>query len=170
MKKNLMSVLILALVVVNLVLTAITMISIVPSAKRSNALITEICTALNLELASGRNANLSSVKIEDIATFTPESSMTSNLKDSQDGTEHYAIVNFSISMDTTNEDYEKKSVLVTDNVNLIKGVVNDVISSFTKEDLKNNMEEAQKMILERLQGLYDSNFIIDVSFPQINYE
>ena len=73
-------------------------------------------------------------------------------------------------MDTTNEDYEKKSVLVTDNVNLIKGVVNDVISSFTKEDLKNNMEEAQKMILERLQGLYDSNFIIDVSFPQINYE
>ena len=61
-------------------------------------------------------------------------------------------------------------MLVTDNVNLIKGVVNDVISSFTKEDLKNNMEEAQKMILERLQGLYDSNFIIDVSFPQINYE
>ena len=75
MKKNLMSVLILALLVVNLVLTAITMISIVPSAKKSNELIGEVCTALDLELASGRNANLASVPIENLVPYTLDGSV-----------------------------------------------------------------------------------------------
>ncbi|MDD6038411.1 MAG: flagellar basal body-associated FliL family protein [bacterium] len=167
MKKNLMSVLILALLVVNLVLTAITMISIVPSAKKSNALIDEICTALNLELASGRNANLSNVKIEDIDSFTLADSLTINLKDSEDGSEHYAIVNVTVSMDKKNEDYEKKRPVLEAQQNLIRGITNDVICKYTKEEFKNSPEAAQKEILEKLQGLFDSSFIIGVSFPQM---
>lgn len=100
MKKNLMSVLILALLVVNLVLTAITMISIVPSAKKSNQLITQICTALNLELASGRTANLSSVSIENLQSYTLGDTMTINLRDSEDGSSHYAVLTVVLSMDS----------------------------------------------------------------------
>lgn len=44
MKKNLMSVLILALVVANLILTAILMISVVPQTKKANELINKVCS------------------------------------------------------------------------------------------------------------------------------
>ena len=54
MKKNLMSVLILALVVANLILTAILMISVVPQTKKANELVTKVCSAIDLELEGGK--------------------------------------------------------------------------------------------------------------------
>lgn len=107
MKKNLMSVLILALLVVNLVLTAITMISLAPAAKQTNTLISEICTALDLELASGRNANASNIPIADLKNYALADSLTINLTDSDDGESHYTVVTFGISMDMSHEDYKK---------------------------------------------------------------
>lgn len=56
MKKNLMSVLILALVLVNTILTAILAIGIIPSVKKSNQLVETVASAIDLELngANGR--------------------------------------------------------------------------------------------------------------------
>ena len=53
MKKNLISVIILALLIVNIVLTAIMMFSVTGASKKTAALVDNIATALNLELASG---------------------------------------------------------------------------------------------------------------------
>ena len=173
MKKNLMSVLILALLVVNLVLTAITMISIVPSAKKSNQLITQICTALNLELASGRTANLSSVSIENLQSYTLGDTMTINLRDSEDGSSHYAVLTVVLSMDKSNEDYTKigqegiEAGLYDSN---IKSIINDVVRTYTYEEIHNQPEKAQKEILENLPGFFDSNVIVDVGFPSITCE
>jgi flagellar FliL protein len=171
MKKNLMSVLILALVVVNLVLTAITMISIVPSAKKSNELISQICTALDLELASGRNANLSSVPIENMVPYTLDGTMTINLHDSDDGTSYYAVLSVVLSMDNSNEDYATLGTGVTEGTydSNIKSIVNDVLRTYTYEDLHTDPGPAQKEILEKLQGLFDSNMIVDVGFTQLTF-
>ena len=173
MTKNLMSVLILALLVVTLVLTAITMISIVPSAKKSNELISEVCTALDLELASGRNANLSSVPIENLVPYTLDGSITINLRNSDDGQEHYAIVSVVLSLDNSNEDYEKigkagiEAKVYDSN---IKNIVNDVVHTYTKEEIKAEPERAEKEILEKLQGFFDSNVVVDVGFIQVTSE
>jgi flagellar FliL protein len=171
MKKNLMSVLILALVVVNLVLTAITMISIVPSAKKSNELISQVCTALDLELASGRNANLSSVPIENLVPYTLDGSMTINLRDSDDGSGYYVVLSVVISMDNSNEDYANLGAAVSEGTydSNIKNIVNDVVRTYTYEELKNDPEQAQKDILSKLQGLFDSNMIVDVGFTQMTF-
>ena len=61
MKKNLISVLILALLVVNLVMTAILTITILPETKKSNELITRVCSAIDLELQSGEKEDVSSI-------------------------------------------------------------------------------------------------------------
>ena len=50
MKKNLLSVLVLVLVVVNIVISAIMMISIIGTNKKTAELITSVAMALNLEL------------------------------------------------------------------------------------------------------------------------
>ena len=63
MKKNLISVLILALVLANLILTAILAFTIIPQTKKSNELIDQVCSAIDLELESGSNIT---VPIENI--------------------------------------------------------------------------------------------------------
>ena len=52
-EKNLISVIILALLIVNIVLTAIMMFSVAGASKKTAALVDNIATALNLELSSG---------------------------------------------------------------------------------------------------------------------
>lgn len=61
MKKNLITVITLALVVVNLVLTVILTITILPETQKANELITKVCSAIDLDLESGSatsNANI----------------------------------------------------------------------------------------------------------------
>ena len=69
MKKNLMSVLILALVVANLVLTAILMISVVPQTKKANQLITKVCSAIDLELEGGKDNSSINIPMERLETL-----------------------------------------------------------------------------------------------------
>ena len=64
MKKNLMSVIILALVLVNLVLTAILTFTIIPQTKKSNQLVDQVCSAIDLELESGDAQATPTVPIE----------------------------------------------------------------------------------------------------------
>ena len=49
MKKNLLAVIILALVLVNLILTAVLVFSIIPQTKKSNELIDQVCAAINVK-------------------------------------------------------------------------------------------------------------------------
>lgn len=173
MKKNLMSVLILALLVVNLVLTAITMISIVPSAKKSNELISEVCTALDLELASGRSANLSSVPIENRVPYALDGTLTVNLRDSDDDKDHYAIVSVVLSLDNSNEDYDKlgKNGIETNVYDAnIKNIINDVVHTYTIEEIRAEQDRAEKEILDKLQGFFDSNVVVDVGFVEVTTE
>lgn len=166
MKKNLMTVLVLVLVLVNLILTAVTMLTVMPTASQANQLITEVCAALDLEISSGRTANLSSVPIEDIVIYDVADSLTINLTDSSDGSEHYAIVKVSISMNSKNADYEIYGDLST-RESYIKSITNNVICKYTIDQFKNNPEDAQAEILAQLQGIFDSDFIIGVGFPEV---
>ena len=107
MKKNLITVVILALVLVNLILTAVLTITILPETKKANELITQVCSAINLELNSGSvTSNSMSVPIDKLATYDITDDMTINLKDSEDGKKHYAVITVSLSMNTDSEGYK----------------------------------------------------------------
>ena len=107
MKKNLMSVVILALVLVNLIFTAILTITVLPETKKANELITQVCSAINLELESGSvKSDASSVPIDKLATYDISDSMTINLKDSGDGKEHYAVITVSLFMNKDSKGYK----------------------------------------------------------------
>lgn len=91
MKKNLMTVVVLALVLVNLILTAILTITILPETKKANELITQVCSAIDLELKSGSvTSSITNVPIDQVVTHDVNGgeSMTVNLKESADGKEH----------------------------------------------------------------------------------
>lgn len=173
MKKNLMSVLILALVIVDLVLTAIMMISIVPQTRKSNELIDKVCSAINLELQSGEVTDVATFPIEQRAVYNLENEFTINLKNSVDqsgkSSAHYAILDVSIYMDKENEDYAKygKEDKISEYVKLIENEVITTVKEYTKEELTENTESVQKEITKRLQTLFDSEFIIGVGFSKL---
>ena len=98
MKKNLITVITLALVVMNLVLTVILTITILPETKKANELITKVCSAIDLDLESGSATSNADIPIDKIDVYDIEDQQTINLKSSGDGKDHFAVITVSISI------------------------------------------------------------------------
>ncbi|MEI3228389.1 MAG: flagellar basal body-associated FliL family protein [Lachnospiraceae bacterium] len=168
MKKNLMSVVILALVLVNLILTAILTITVLPETKKANELITQVCSAINLELESGSvKSDASSVPIDKLATYDISDSMTINLKDSGDGKEHYAVITVSLFMNKDSKGYKSFGESMEEKKNLVMSEITSVVSGFTYDEFKSDQQGVQDAIVADLQKLFDSDFIVSVGFPTV---
>lgn len=163
MKKNLLSILILAFTIVNLVLNVVLIFSVMPASQKTNKMITQICSILDIELEAGEDGN--EVPLENVETYSFEDDMTINLKTGADGKEHIAKIKVTISMDSKHADYKKFGDLSTKE-QLIKREINEAVSSFTYEEALQDMSAVENEALERVQALYDSDFIIGVSFGE----
>ncbi len=171
MKKNLISVLILALVIANLVLSAILVFTIIPQTKKSNELITKVCSAIDLELASGANENASTVPIENIETYTIAEGFTINLKDGSDGKDHYAMISVSLSMNNKSEAYEKYGKNSGEGLSakesIIRNDINAIVGQYTLEEFNEDTQAVQDAILKDLQELFGTDFIVAVNFTSV---
>lgn len=173
MKKNLISVLILALLVVNVVLTAIMMFSTMGSVKKTGQLVTTIATVLNIELDDeAETEDTGEVKIGDVYTHDIEDALTIPLKKGEDGKDHYYIVNVSLMLNKTHEDYETYSADVTAHAqdSYFKSLVIEVIGNHTLEEIKDNPEGVREEILSKIQSAYGSTFIFKVAFSNVMYQ
>ncbi len=170
MKKNLMSVLILALLIVNLVLTSILTITILPQTKKSNELISQVCSAINLELQSGEVTDASTIPMDQIEVYNLTDSLTISLKDSKDGSEHYAVISASISMNKKSDDYDTYGKTISEKESLIANEINNIVSKYTIEEMKEDQQSVQNEILADLQKMFDSDFIVGVAFKNVTYQ
>lgn len=165
MKKNLLSVLILALLVVNLALTSVMMFAVMGSVKKTGTLINNIAKILNLELETDKEENEdTTVSMENTETNSDIKGLTITLKKSEgDDKTHYYMTSVSLWMDTTNEDYAKYSEKLPDNIQAISGVVSSCVHNHTIEEMDNE-EDVLNEILEKIQTMYNSKFIYKVTF------
>lgn len=170
MKKNLITVITLALVVMNLVLTVILTITILPETKKANELITKVCSAIDLDLESGSATSNADIPIDQIDVYDIEDQQTINLKSSGDGKDHFVVITVSISMDKKNKDYKDLQPEVENKVELIKGEINNIVSQYTIDEIKNNQSAVQNEILKDLQKMFGSDFIVAVGFPTAQYQ
>ncbi len=174
MKKNLISVMILALVLVNLVLTAILTFTIVPQTKKSNELINQVCSAINLELESGDNKDTAAVPIENIEVYNITDSFTVNLADSGDGKKHYAVFSVGLSMNTQSDGYKTYGGAegLTAKETIIRSEINTIVGSYTVDDFNADGQKAVKAeILEAMQNMFGgSDFIVGVNFSSVTTE
>ena len=94
MKKNLMSVIILALVFANFVLTALLMFTVLPETKKANKMIEDVCNAVDLELNSGAATGLSNTSIDKIKAYTVNGGekMTMSFANGDDNKQHFLVV------------------------------------------------------------------------------
>ncbi len=167
-----MSIIILALLVVNIALTAVMMFSVVPAANRTNKIVKDVAAVMNLELSSTMGGSDAEVPIEDTLTYEIADKMTIPLRKGADEKDHYAVVSISLAMNTKNEDYEKfgSQESMLERESLIKNEINEVVGSYTLEEAQTNTQAVQTAILDRIQNLFGSKFIYKVVFRDVIFQ
>lgn len=173
MKKNLVSIVILALVIVNVVLTAIMMFSVTSTSRKTSALVDNITTALHLELAANGNGEDTEkvvVPMSDIDTYDISEKMTIPVKLDADGNSHFFIASITLSMNKKDKGYKKYGTDLAARESLIKSEINDVFAGYTIEEVRDNQDKIREEILEKIQTLFDSEFIFNVAFGDIMYQ
>ena len=166
MKKNLMTVIILALVFANFVLTAIMMFTVIPTTQKANQLITKVCEAIDLELNSGAATGLSNLPVDQIATYNVSGgeTMTINLADG----DHYALVAVSLSINKESDRYkDATTTILTEQESIIKNTINQIIRQYTKDEILKNAPKAQDEICKSLQKTYGVDYIVGVNFSTL---
>lgn len=171
MKKNLLSIAILGLLIVNVVLTSVMLFSVTGTMKKTSALIDSIAVALKLELnediAEERAQN---VPMEDIQVYQIAEEMMVPLAVGADGKDHFCQVSVSLSMNSKADGYKDYGETIADKEDLIKGEIVSVISSYSIEEAKADTDALRTAILERIQKMYDSEFIFNVVFREIYFQ
>ena len=172
MKKNLLSVVILALLVVNLILTGIMMFSCVSANKKTAALVNDIASVLDLELTGGgsNTEEVAAVSVADTEIYNIADAMTVALRPSDDGKEHYCTCEVPFSMNKTHEDYETMSPMVATQESKIRSIIIGVIGGYTKEEAQANQKAIESEILEQVQQMFGSNFIYEAYFRDVKFQ
>lgn len=167
MRKNLISIIILAISIVNLVLNALMVFVFVPTMKKTDNLVNEIAAILNLELEKDENAP-AGPSIEDVKIYNLSEATTINLKNDGTGNNAYAIIGISISMDGSAKDYESLNTKLSETESWVFDVTRSVVQEYTYTEI--NDAEIQKIvkqeITEGLQEKYQTECIYDVTFSQ----
>ena len=177
MKKNLLLIIILALLLVNIVLTGVMMFNMTSTNKKVADLVGNIATVMNLELTPPGEATAApEISLADTDVNTIAGSMTLPLApDTADGSskQGYLMCNMSFSMNTKNKDYKTYGTAeaMAAKEALIKDVINSIVSSHTASELQEpgGLDMLKTEILGAVQDLFQSDFIYNVSISEVKY-
>lgn len=180
MKKNLLSVLILVLLIVNIALTTIMMVNVTSTNSKTAELVTSIATVMNLELYEPGGVSVTEVSLADTETYDMPELMiplAASTVVNADGTtttstkQSYIIFTLSLLQNTAHEDYKKlggeENIASRDS--LIKDVVNRVVGNHTLEDCQNDFDSIREEILKEIQQLFGSDFIYKIAISGVKY-
>lgn len=172
MKKNIFSVIITALTVINVVLTAIMFFVMMPTFTKTNNLLTQIASAINLDLNVDGEANGEedySLKDLETVAVTFDSQQSLNLKTGSDGQAHYALLDgYSLSVYKEADDYKDVSDILTNNQAEITDIIRAVIQSHSADDISEDV--IKKEALEQIQEHLDSKAVKKVMLSNFRYQ
>ncbi len=178
MKKNLLTVLILALLVVNIVLTGVLMFSVMNTNKKTAQLVNNIATVMNLELTvPGEEEVEEPISMADTAVYKISSTMTIPLTTETITTEsgetqskeRYILFDVTLMMNTAHEDYETYGTTLADREGMIEDVITVVVNAHTESECRNDLEGIKEEILEEIQELFQSDFIYKIGITNVKF-
>ncbi|MCM1170664.1 MAG: hypothetical protein NC393_00925 [Clostridium sp.] len=165
MKKNLITVLILAISIINLVFNIILFFVFMPSAAKTNKLIGDISEVLDLELTSQSAASAGKVDVNNLVEFKLEAGSPINLV-SDDGDIHALKYGLSIKMDKTAKDYEKINTTLSESTSFIYDKTRDVVGQYTYSQVidVNVRSEIKEKLLVEFKEYFNTECIYSVEF------
>lgn len=171
MKNNLLTIIILALLIVNIILTGIMMFSFMGTNKKTADLVSDIAAVLNLELGVGEEAEEEAIPMSKQVPWDIEGSMTIPLR-SEDGKEHYIAFNVSFSLYTKGDGYKDYGEGIASYESLIKDAISSTVSKHTVDECRSGLDTTIRAeILTAVKGLFDKNeFIYKVAISEVKYQ
>lgn len=177
MKKSLLTVVNFALTLINVILTAVIVVAVVPEVKNVNTLVSKVSSAIDLDLEAGAaDSSVAAVDLTKVSTYTLADSLTINLKAGDDGTDHFAVLNVALNVNTESEDYKTYSAGLTTGGDgtydaNIKDTVIKVVSNYTLDECRGDIDSVQNDVRDALNKMFGSgDLIASVSFPSVTYQ
>lgn len=171
MKKNILAILILAVTLINLTLTAVCLFVVMPTATKTNNLITKVVQMLDMEVEGVPLAPTEEhVALDDLQHFEMEEMTIQLNKLAGDTKNRVVVVKVIISLNKTAKDYDTVNKQLTDNVEIVKGRIQDIISQYTIDNIANSKKEIAEKIKEDLQEFFDSTTIYEITINKFNYQ
>lgn len=181
MKKSMLTMITLALVVINLLLTAVLAVAVLPEVKNANALISKVASAIDLEnggavSTSGDGGTArSNVDIADqtMIAIGGDDGLTINLK-STDGKSHIAVIKAQLVMNSKAESYKTNYAALTNENGSASGQVSQAIqqtvSQYTVDQMQNDQQTVIDACTKAVQKIFDQEFVVGVSFTNVIYQ
>ncbi len=163
MKKNILTIIIMAATVMNLILSAILVFSVMPAMNKTNNLIDKVASVIDLEIAG----SAAEYNIEDLQTYSIEFEKPLNInlqKDAGDDAAHYAVINkIVVSFNSKADDFEDVQKTVQTADIYIQDIVKETVSQYTATTAKEST--IKKEAVKKIQEKYNTKCIVDISLP-----
>ena len=130
----------------------------------SNRVIKKVAQAINLELDTTSETDLSDVPLEDCETFDLETKLTIALKKGSDGKEHYAVIYPTLLLYKEGSNYSKNMDTLKEKKALATQHIQEVIQKYTATELQTNPDAVREESLKDLQEIFGKDFIVQVVF------
>ena len=168
MRKNMLAVLILAVAIANLVLSAITLMVIIPKLDATEKFVTKVASAIELEQKQEK-AQINDM--ENYILMESKESLMINLKNYESSKDSYAVIKgVALMLNTKNKDYSQVKGLIEKNKIKIQDIINSTYEGYTKEEAKDKKDQIKDEILEELSEMFNTKTIVDISFGSITYQ
>lgn len=166
MKKNLITVLILAISIINLVFNIILFFVFMPSVAKTNKLIGDISEVLDLELASQTAASAGQVDANNLAEFKLEAGSPINLASDGSGELHALKYGITIKLDKTAKDYDKINTTLSESTSSVYDMTRDVVGQYTYIQVidVNVQREIKEKLLAEFKEYFNTECIYSVEF------
>ena len=161
MRRNMLAIVILATSLITLTLVALLTFTVIPKAKRTDALIEKIVSAIELETESGIGMNYGEIAPEDQEEYVFQNEYV-NLKPIGDEA-NVAMANITITLNKKHEDYATVQPLIEGKKTKIVAAVSSVLSDYAAAEVSLYSEDINKDALEKVREIFQSKCIIDVT-------
>ena len=162
MKKNILTIVIMAATLINLILSVVLVFSVMPAMNKTGNLIDKVASVIDLEIETKEDEG-QEYTIEDLVpyTITYESSAKINLlKEGEKA--HYAVLDgIVISFNPKAEDYNSIYESVQNASVYIEDIVKETIGSYTYSNI--NQAQIKTEAIKKIQEKYNTKCIVDIS-------
>lgn len=170
MKKNMLTIVVLAVSLLNLVLSAVIVFTVVPTSQKTSRLIDQVASAVDLELAN-EGSGEANVSVEDTEVYTITKELTLNLKRDTDNVDHYGMLDsVTVSLNSKAKDFKSVNSNMEKSESYIMDTVSEVISGYTYDSITQNRDQVKAQCLEKIQKHFDTDCIYDISFGNLRFQ
>ena len=178
MKKNLLTIIVIALLIVNIILTGIMMISMVGTNKKTSDLVSDIAAVLNLELGIEEEEEIVEIPMSQqyIWNLTEKMEIPLQSEDILDTEgnvtgkkDHYVVFNIAFSLDTKSKGYKEYGENIAEYESIVRDAVTTVVSKHTIDDCRDDFDTIRKEVLDAVKALFDNDLVYNVAINGIKY-